>query len=72
VIQNLRRAADEEALKRAAIHEITGIAERTQSERTVLDILAEDPQAITRYIEAETAALSASAARDGRNTPVAA
>lgn len=72
VIQNLRRGAEEEALKRAVIHEITGIAERSQSERGAIDILADDPQAIVRYIEAEAAALSASAARDAQKTPAAA
>lgn len=72
VLQNLRRAAEQESLKRAAIHQITGIAERTQSERTVLDILADDPHAIERYIDAETAALGAAAVRDRRNSAPAA
>jgi hypothetical protein len=54
-----RRKAAEETIKREAIHQITGIAERSQSERNLLDILADDPAAIARYIDAECAALGA-------------
>jgi hypothetical protein len=60
-IQNERRCAEEEALKQAAIHEVLGITERSQQSLRALDLLAADPDAVTRYIDAETALLSARA-----------
>jgi hypothetical protein len=63
-LQTERRKLAEEDLKREAIHQITGIADRSQSERNVIDLLAADPDLVTRDIDAEAAALGAVAGRE--------
>jgi hypothetical protein len=60
-IQKDRKGAEETALKQSAIHQILGSAERSQPARKALDLLAADPEAITRYIDVETKILSATA-----------
>jgi hypothetical protein len=65
-LQAARKLSDEEAEKRNVIRQIIGITERSQSDISAIDILANDPAAIKRYIDAEAAILGAQNVREIR------